>query len=490
MATLAVACAATPPPFPQALLVVDTDLPVPGVATHLRVDVFDGTGRWRESRDLALRNPSDYPASFSLYLSDERLEAEALVRLRLRPDGAERDYRGERYRPPPADDAPPEAVMPIPPGDGQPRLIVDGADRTPAAEPLPELTVDRLVRVELRPGTAPRLRVTLRGACAGRMASVADRASCVDATRLWEDAGPGDGPDDGGPSQVGAFVADAVAPVADVPDGATAIRGGAFVLGGDDLPVSFSGVSVAPSYPPRLAVVHSFAMDRTEVSVARLRDALARGFSPSFKVRENPGALATSSADPLASCTYRATPDPADPGREELPVTCVPLPTAREFCRFEGGDLPTEAQWEYAATAAGRARKARFPWGEDPAQCAGVCFGRFDNSSAGSDECFAQAFPFGLRDANTVWQDVTPDGIRGLAGAAWEWVLGAPLPYDSACYQRAGLVDPVCEADGAAASARGGDFGSPRAGLVAVQRLQVPAGGSTPLTGFRCVYGP
>jgi hypothetical protein len=44
---LASGCASSaPPPLPEVLVVVDTDLPVPRVASRLRIDLYAEDGRW------------------------------------------------------------------------------------------------------------------------------------------------------------------------------------------------------------------------------------------------------------------------------------------------------------------------------------------------------------------------------------------------------------------------------------------------------------
>ena len=483
-------CRAEPAPFPQAGVVVDTDLPVPQLASRLRVDIFDGRGAWRSSRDFTLRSGSDFPVSFSVFLPDEHATDDVLVRLRLRPDAAERDYRGERYRPAPAPDAAPDSVTAVPVGDGQPRLLVNGEDRTPTSEPLPDLTVDRLVRIKLVPGTASTVRVLLRGECMGRMANLAERTACVDRAHLLDDAGSGDeiAEGEGRLTSAGGLLRGQALDPPEPPASAIPIRGGAFILGGDDLRVGVPAAQFAPSFPPRAAIMSGLAIDREEVSVGRLRAFLAGGGGAGAPV-VNAGPLATSSADPRASCTYRETPDPSDPERDLLPVTCVPFETARAFCRHEGGDLPTEAQWEYVAVAAGRLHKTRYPWGNDTPSCEGVVFARFDRAAGGATGCHDRGFPFGLRGAGRVTVDASADGVRGLAGAASEWVLGAPFAYDSACYQRANLADPLCDAKAPDRTARGGSWSSSETVLAAAFRARIPVGGSTPTIGFRCAYG-
>ena len=43
------------------------------------------------------------------------------------------------------------------------------------------------------------------------------------------------------------------------------------------------------------------------------------------------------------------------PDRDLCPINGVSWNQARQFAQWVGADLPTEAQWEYAATSEGRA---------------------------------------------------------------------------------------------------------------------------------------
>lgn len=101
-----VACQEAPPAYPSALIVVDTDLPVPAVLSRLQVDVYDERGKWVQHRRFALTRAEDWPASFGVVMRDDTRATSVLVRIRGFASGGERDYRGERYSPRPADPSP------------------------------------------------------------------------------------------------------------------------------------------------------------------------------------------------------------------------------------------------------------------------------------------------------------------------------------------------------------------------------------------------
>ena len=87
-------------PFGELLVVVDSDVAVPGLVSRLRLDLYDSGGAWYESREIGAGDPTAWPLSFGLYTDDPAGKA-ARVRLRAFPEGAVRDYRGEQPPGPP-----------------------------------------------------------------------------------------------------------------------------------------------------------------------------------------------------------------------------------------------------------------------------------------------------------------------------------------------------------------------------------------------------
>lgn len=128
--------------------------------------------------------------------------------------------------------------------------------------------------------------------------------------------------------------------------------------------------------------------------------------------------------------TGRCDPRPlldGDPrfGDPKLPVTRASWFDAQTYCRWVGGDLPTEQQWERAA----RGTAARiFPWGDAPRD-GNSNHGRFvvidptgpyAHPMVRIDERDGTAFlsPPGAYPAGT-----SQEGVADLAGNAMEWVL-------------------------------------------------------------------
>ncbi len=463
------------PPFAEAVVVVDTD--VPGLAVSaLRVDLFDDRQRWFGTSSFELPSAADWPASFGVYSEDETRETRIWVRLRGHASGRVRDYRGERFR-----DWSEEA--PALPPEPTPRLVRDGRDETPTSEPEPLVTIDRLVPITLRPGERGRVDVRLYGACAGTMARfgkdrnapgpVAGEAeTCIDTERVRVPA----------ESEATAKTPASAPRGCDprTPEEIACVPGGVTVLGASGLFLDAG----FPTTPERIVRVSTYYLDRNEVTVARYRAAVARGFAPtSLPPLANEAALtsADDNRDP-SYCTWSETPR----DRESMPLNCITWAAARQVCRAFGGDLPTELQWEYAATTAGKPARSDHPWGDAPPDCQRTVWGRAPQVP-GVVGC--PGLPRGPASIAVESADVTPLGIVGLAGGVSEWTLDHDELYDSACWLAASNVDPSCQLDATSTRIlRGGAWSSRALYLRSARRFSSEGNVRDPQIGFRCAY--
>ena len=235
------------------------------------------------------------------------------------------------------------------------------------------------------------------------------------------------------------------------------------------------------STPERLISLERFWLDRNEVSVARYRAALAAGFEPPVAPNTRDSELGDSIA---ASCTFSSAPL----GREDYALSCIDWRSARALCQFFGGDLPTEAQWEYAATR-GNSRGSRYPWGNDGPTCSGTVFGRAP--LAGLPGACEGAAGFGPEPLGAGPGDVSPDGVHGLGGGLGEWCLDDYQAYDGECWGQSPNENPGCLRDDARSRAvRGGSWVSLRFDARAVYRNRnTPYAGNSNF-GFRVVRVP
>lgn len=122
-------------------------------------------------------------------------------------------------------------------------------------------------------------------------------------------------------------------------------------------------------------------------------------------------------------------------GYEDHPVAESTWHGARDYCRWRGARLPTEAEWEAAA----RGKEGRtYPWGDAPPTDERVYAGHASGNTA----------PVGSHPAGA-----TPEGIQDMAGSLSEWTasLYRPYPYDP----DDGRESPTA---GGERTTRGGDY--------------------------------
>lgn len=98
---------------------------------------------------------------------------------------------------------------------------------------------------------------------------------------------------------------------------------------------------------------------------------------------------------------------------DDEPVVHISAHEAQAYCNYASRRLPTEAEWEYAATwNAATATKQAFPWGDRPWR---VGAANLENATLAS----VDAYPAGD----------SPCGCRQMVGNVWEWTASRFLPY-------------------------------------------------------------
>ena len=107
--------------------------------------------------------------------------------------------------------------------------------------------------------------------------------------------------------------------------------------------------------------------------------------------------------------------DQAGPLQPSHPVCHVSYYEAEAFARFAGKRLPTEFEWEAAASWDVSSRtKLRYPWGEQ---------------TPSKDLANVDQLSFGTRPVGSYPLNVSPLGCYGMIGDVWEWTSSDFRPY-------------------------------------------------------------
>jgi len=217
-------------------------------------------------------------------------------------------------------------------------------------------------------------------------------------------------------------------------DGAVVVKvpAGWFPMGSPE------GQGFAEEHPQHEVFLSDFAIDKTEVTWPQFRryaEATGAGLPPT----------------PLWG-----TP-------EDYPATSVLYHEAQAYCRWVGGTLPTEAQWEKAARGTDG---QEYPWGND-----------WD-----IDRCNSiQGGPHRPQGVASFPGCVSPYGVVDMAGSVWEWVADW---YDR--YPEMSALDPKGPDRGDLRVRRGGSWLSMSTYLRTAYRHKIDPDWRDTHNGFRC----
>lgn len=217
--------------------------------------------------------------------------------------------------------------------------------------------------------------------------------------------------------------------------------------------------------------VSSFYMDRFEVTNLEYREFL-NSLSGQEKTERRPDSTAWEEAASRANWeTYFYGSE-----REDYPVVAVTWQDAKEYCKWNGKRLPTEAEWEYGARA-GRVGGI-YPWaGFSPRDTRGRYLANYNPGRNGqAADGYAFTAPVGSYPPNE-W------GLHDVAGNVAEWVEDAYTP----TYSQLSGLDPVYrDSDEDRRVVRGGSWSSSAFEIgVGVRNYQQKEKGSARI-GFRC----
>jgi formylglycine-generating enzyme required for sulfatase activity len=171
---------------------------------------------------------------------------------------------------------------------------------------------------------------------------------------------------------------------------------------------------------------------------------------------------------------------PSAGNNEILPINCVNWWEAYAFCIWDGGFLPSEAEWEYAA--AGGSDQLEYPWGTAAPGASndyaiyGCNYPPMDSGST------CNVAPVG-----TATQGGGRWGQLDLSGDVWEWNLDSYATYANPCMDCANLTPGAAQAR----VLRGGVFfNAGTSDLLPPNRNYDPPTSRNVYFGFRCARSP
>jgi formylglycine-generating enzyme required for sulfatase activity len=169
----------------------------------------------------------------------------------------------------------------------------------------------------------------------------------------------------------------------------------------------------------------------------------------------------------------------APASQESLPINCISWYDAYAFCIWDGGFLPSEAEWELAA--AGGSEQREYPWGSMAPGAASLYAITGCQYPPGSPGC---AGAVNLAPVGTAVLGAGRWGQLDLAGDLGEWNLDWEGNYVEPC------IDCVYLTNVSYRVVRGGSFGTDTQNLFSAARDGDVPSSRNSFYGARCARSP
>jgi len=232
---------------------------------------------------------------------------------------------------------------------------------------------------------------------------------------------------------------------------------GEFIMGSDANP---------DERPVHSVSLSAFRIDQTEVTNSQYAKCVSAGIC--------------SSPSQLKSYTRNSYYGNSEFG--DYPVIYVSWGDAKTYCRWVGRDLPTEAQWEKAASWNNLTKESYiYPWGDGfdgsiVNFCDVNCL--LNHADKNADDGYVDTSP--VMDYEL---GVSPYGAYDMAGNVWEWVNDW---YSEVYYSNSPLVNPPGPDSGTYRVLRGDSWWGYSYGVRSADRNPLAPVKSANNVGFRC----